>query len=1732
MDHSDVAGDLYIFGDYANATFSDTWSYLNDWDGTVLGAPRQADVYLEGGGSVVYTGGSLTAVGTSTATTTIQNQGAGSVDFTVGGNATINWQYVVPRDFSLAGLSLIGTPTVVDFEQIDWLVDDDNASAMTVAGTVINQNPAKNFDRNQFNDTGVVAPINITTTGASVSSWRFTNHTGTIDGESFDNDSGDPGEIVWIDSAALITVSGTVYSDEGSTTMGAGVCDGTTPNVYLAVAGLPIASTSCDGSGDYSFSDVGFGPVDPIIVYIDDGSTSGATITADPISNIFNMDIYQDRVIVRHESTDPIRIADLAQWDSSDDANVPFTAIDAVSDTLTLPTDIKLLVWDNKEFAPAGDVTLSAGTASYAGTLGLQTNATFTGATGESHTIGGELLTDTGATVALGDASVTFSSTQVGQIIDSNDAAFAAVTFLGSGDWTITDSTFVANGDVSITDGSVVLPAATTTFGSGFSNSGGSFDANSGTLLFTAADAGNTVLFGGSPANTVTFTGAGSWNMTDSNATTTGTFTVATGTVTLPSGVLAVGADFIVADTVLHNNGTIAMTSAAAQLITLGGNDLTTLSIAGIGSFTMTDDSVSLLGDLTVASGTLALASTTTAIGGSLDAQNGIFTAGTSTVLFNSADGGETVMPGNNDFYNLVFAGSGTSGWTLSSATTTNNFSLSAATTFTLGSGETLRVGGVFANTVGGAGTTWTGSELILSSGTTYSANTKAAGGDTYNVVRLLGNTDVRFWDSSFASTSLNALSSLYSQDHAGNSGALRVFGDFLIESSSEYWSYATDFDGVALGGGSRAVSVSFASSTLSQLRMNSGALNILGSVGATTTIAGADGVPYAFVIAGGTFNADTYSFDDLTPAGLTFTGTPVISSLNRGVFTQATNTATLITLPRTTLDANASLSIDGAIFNTNGFTGGVNVSLNATSTNSWQFTNHTGNLSGEAYDVDGTDACSSIRWDDSDCLLTEQTEYRWRNDDGGEGAFSSEWYDTDWGARQRIRVQNRDAATYANVPVLITVDYDTDMQISFADLRFTAGDGTTQIDHWLERSTAGVSADVWVQVPTLAGVSTAEIFMYYDNGVATTTSSSTAVFITVDDFESGSLAPYDGDTGLFNIGSSIVWGGTNSLDTAGNESARATDGIFTFNQTVSQGEIIRYRQYVDASGTDESCTLFGVQSPGTTNENYGVCVELQGTDRLSLVRDAESTDLVGGVVVLDTTNVSYTTGWYEVTVDWRTSGNIFVSLFDDSGSLVASTTATDNTYTSGGFGFTFWGFNGAWDSLVSYPRMINTPNVFFGVEQREGGATWRAAQGVPGFGYAFGDVARLRVAIENTGLPITNQQFRLQVAPKGVAPSCEAVSDGAYAAVPVVANCGSNPVCMANSPNLTSGAATTDHLDIGSGGFSPGAVVENATNQTGSLGVAQRFFTELEYAVTLTANATEDAYCFRVTNAGAPLDSYSTIPELTLAFTPSLGAVTLNDGSDIALTPGATTTVSASSTVTDLNGFGDIAAATTTFYRTGVTALCTPDDNNCYVASTAAGSCSLSGCSGNSCNLVCSAPFAYHTDPTDLGSSFDGEEWFAFVEVADASGSSDADTSVGIVDVLTLRAFNVSDGIPYGTLDINGVTADGANPVSVLTNLGNESIDVDVSGTDLTDGAASVIDVALQKFATSTFDYTACVACGTLSEIANTVEVDLDKPLSTTPPVTDQIFWGITIPFGTNSVAHTGVNTFMATGD
>ncbi len=88
------------------------------------------------------------------------------------------------------------------------------------------------------------------------------------------------------------------------------------------------------------------------------------------------------------------------------------------------------------------------------------------------------------------------------------------------------------------------------------------------------------------------------------------------------------------------------------------------------------------------------------------------------------------------------------------------------------------------------------------------------------------------------------------------------------------------------------------------------------------------------------------------------------------------------------------------------------------------------------------------------------------------------------------------------NYQLKLNVLYDNDMRADFDDIRFTMADGITLIDHWLESKIDSVSAVVWVEVPLIpAHPGNINIYMYYGNPAAASTSNGINTFECFDDF-------------------------------------------------------------------------------------------------------------------------------------------------------------------------------------------------------------------------------------------------------------------------------------------------------------------------------------------------------------------------------------------------------------------------------------------------------------------------------------------------------------------------------------------------------------------------------------------------------------------------------------------------------
>ncbi|MCA9354893.1 MAG: hypothetical protein KC877_05215, partial [Candidatus Kaiserbacteria bacterium] len=149
---------------------------------------------------------------------------------------------------------------------------------------------------------------------------------------------------------ATTTVSGTLYSDEGSTVIGTGA------TIKLVVgAGSPVATTTtANGSGVYSFAVDQYllGMDVPLTVFVDASSSIRAAVVTKATStssHISGLDLYQDRVIVRQEGSTSTSVTEFANYDSTDDSDLQFTASVATDEIKILEAQ-ELHIWSGDTF--------------------------------------------------------------------------------------------------------------------------------------------------------------------------------------------------------------------------------------------------------------------------------------------------------------------------------------------------------------------------------------------------------------------------------------------------------------------------------------------------------------------------------------------------------------------------------------------------------------------------------------------------------------------------------------------------------------------------------------------------------------------------------------------------------------------------------------------------------------------------------------------------------------------------------------------------------------------------------------------------------------------------------------------------------------------------------------------------------------------------------------------------------------------------------------------------------------------------------------------------------------------------------------------------------------------------------------------------------------------------------------------------------------------------------------
>jgi hypothetical protein len=286
------------------------------------------------------TGGNDATVGTqewvSTSNITTSNNSYASVSLAK--EAISN--YLTATDF---GFSIPTTATidgiVVEVERYatNSVVNDSSIKIIKGGSVVGNEKSTGASWQTSDNDTYV-------SFGGSADLWGTTWTAADINASNFgvaisavNNKSGPPETysayvdhvritVYYTPTEADISVLGTIYTDED---MSAYDCSTNNITVSLKVNGLGSYTTTCtEANGNYSFSTVTVGPNDTLTVFLDEETEKAVAVTraASTPSNISNLHLYQNRVVVRHEDTGPVTINDLDEFDKNEDADIPFMA--------------------------------------------------------------------------------------------------------------------------------------------------------------------------------------------------------------------------------------------------------------------------------------------------------------------------------------------------------------------------------------------------------------------------------------------------------------------------------------------------------------------------------------------------------------------------------------------------------------------------------------------------------------------------------------------------------------------------------------------------------------------------------------------------------------------------------------------------------------------------------------------------------------------------------------------------------------------------------------------------------------------------------------------------------------------------------------------------------------------------------------------------------------------------------------------------------------------------------------------------------------------------------------------------------------------------------------------------------------------------------------------------------------------------------------------------------------
>ena len=809
-------------------------------------------------------------------------------------------------------------------------------------------------------------------------------------------------------SAKLVpSYYGTVYSDEGETPLL------TAPTISIAINGnyeQSVEASAVDGS--FMFEDIDPQATGtPIVIYIDGETEKGAAYNRySGQGEVTGFDIYQNKIIARHDDQGPLTVANINSYDSDQDNDILCTV---TGFAFSVAAGNELYVWQGNQFeSGSGDMAMDD----------VEIHGQFTAIGEQVITVIGDWDATEGL-FAAAFSTVEFTSTTTGNIIKSNNQPFWNLTLNGAGgEWILFDSS-TTTATTTITQGTLIQGADVNfETGSMLIEDGASFTKASGIGILIFEDQGEgffedenevknnlgNVQIGYSPAVTNLNSDFVADSLTISSGDsffTRGYEVDITNFITIygiydcinskePDGTITtLGTDWTLAagGVFVAGNSTTTFDGAADSSLSSGGvgadNDFYNLTFekSALASTTLINNNLKISGDLIIGSNSILNVSDNNydinAAGNWIN--NGEFWAESATTTFDALSAGKIIDTGNSVFNRVIFDNA-SGGWTIiDNATSTDDWIISNASAITVNSNVKIEVQGeyIITDTTPNV-TAWnSGSELFLNSGTAYEIASKNQSTENYSRFSVGANTDIKQWNTGSGVFTVDSTGSLYSQDHANVNGDLYIWGDYNVSEGAEYWAYAIDFDGDDLTGFERQCDIRIADN--SSIEISNSILSITGISAQITTIANQGSGTYSLSVATTTLTANYFQFRNTDIDGLNLSGTTSIDSFNNGDFELSVNGGAMITVTAGVVDASPWATSTNISFATStDIANGYNVVLNGTPSNPWTFTGHSGNYDGEDYDSDLGDPRGYIVWDDSPSYSPKSQNWRWYHDE------------------------------------------------------------------------------------------------------------------------------------------------------------------------------------------------------------------------------------------------------------------------------------------------------------------------------------------------------------------------------------------------------------------------------------------------------------------------------------------------------------------------------------------------------------------------------------------------------------------------------------------------------------------------------------------------------------------------------------------------------------------------------